>query len=467
MKQSIVFFAFLFFVSMVEINAQTYGLDNTDPVVFTKFRVPDTDLRTLWFNTNFDFNSQKNINSNDYNSYTYSSNNYYSNLRYNLNPKYFLLRESENRYLSLDAGLIGSYSRQYQENEASINQPKSTFLTKDYAADLNMSFTYDNYINGNNTFYSLSSNIRVNLDDSKSEQNYNTITNSYSSNKNQNYTVSVGAGIGRLRNITPVVTAIRFQERLKQLNLLNNDLSENTIESLAGQFYKQQYFSDVYDRPDKYLWQDIEKTLTAEGVSLKGMNMYSDSYLKEAVNEVRFLRNEGLIAGVELQLNYEKQYRYSTGSSNILPEMFYTLGNVYLKYSHQMNLNSQFNFDIAASGGPNILKNPSFRQQYSLLADIGYNYELTDRLVVSVNNSISLAFWNDRQQLKNRTNDFVFSLHYFIEDNLSLNANYHWNYNDSKSMVLNEPVYYQNSSGNNHSVSIGFTYYVERGFLIN
>ena len=110
-----------------------------------------------------------------------------------------------------------------------------------------------------------------------------------------------------MRNVTPVASAIRFQERLKQVNMLNSDLSDNTIEDLAQQFYKQPYYSIVHERPDKYFWQDVEKTLPNDGVSLKDLNMYADAYLRESVNEVRFFRNEGFMAGVNLRSIFKLQ----------------------------------------------------------------------------------------------------------------------------------------------------------------
>jgi|ERR1035437_4322800 hypothetical protein len=117
-----------------------------------------------------------------------------------------------------------------------------------------------------------------------------------------------------------------------------------------------------------------------------------------------------------------------------------------------MNLNSQINLGLSLSGRPNILKNPDARQQYSLVADIGYNYELTDRLVASLNNTFNLVFLNYNKQQKTLINNLGFSLNYFIEYNLSLNANYQWSYEVYKNN------YYENPTNNNHSINLGFTF---------
>ena len=460
MKYSLVLFVLLVITSADKVNAQKYGLGNTDPSVFTKFRIPETDLSTLWFNTNLYLYTFKN-------DYSYiepqvpgSGSNYNSMFRYSLDPNYYLLRESENNYLFLNTSLSGSYSQQYSESQSPSNPQMSTDRYKDYATSLTLIFTDNNYISPNDIFYSLGSNISVTMEDNKDELSGGMTRNTYNGNKQQNYSFSAGLGIGKRRNVTPVVSAIRFQERLKQVNMLDGDLSDKTIEDLAQKFYKQTYYSAIHDRPDKYFWQDIEKTLSNDGVTLKDLNMYADAYLRESVNEVRFLRSEAFIGGVNLRGEYQNYYSASTGNGFTIDEQFLALGEAYFTYSHQLNLNSQINLGMTISGGPNIIKHQNERQEYLLSANIGYNYEITDRLVASSNNLFNLDFLNYDKQEKILSNMLGLSLRYFIEDNLSLNANYQWNYQ------VNKPNYYENNTNNNHSINLGFTYYFERGFLI-
>jgi hypothetical protein len=462
MKRFILYFTLLFFVSSGIVNAQNYGLGNTDPSVFTKFRIPDTDLSNIWFNTNLYLNTDKA-------DYFYmepdvpgNSSRYNSTFRYSLTPNYYLLRESEDNYLSLKASLSGQFAKQYSEVQPTNNSPKTSNNSKNYLTVLNLNFTENSYLNQCDLFYSLGSNIRVTMADEKYDYNNGSlISYNYNGNKQQNYSFSIGMGIGKQRNVTPVVSAIRFQERLKQLNMLNSDLSEKTIENLAQQFYKQTYYSTIHERPDKYFWQDIEKTLSEDGVTLKDLNMYADAYLRESVNEVRFLRSEALMTGVNLRFQYQNYYSASTGYGHNINEQFLTLGEAYFIYSHQLDLNSQLNIGMKINGGPNITKHPYERQQYLLTGNAGYNYELTDRLVASLNNIFNLQFINYDRQEKYLTNNLGLDLKYFIEDNLSLNATYEWDY------VVNKPNYYQNQTNNNHSINLGFTYYFEKGFLID
>ncbi len=452
-------FLLVIFTSILTINiyAQNYGLDNADPSVFTKYRVPDTDLRSLWFNTSLNLNTNKQNYLSDY----ARSSQYNSSFTYNLNPYYYLLQESDSRYLNFNANINSLYNYYYTEDQSSFNQYVNNAKRNGYSAYITLSFTDNNYKDKGNAFYSIASTVQVNMSDQKSSQNDNgKSTSTYSSNKTQSYDFSFGIGIGKMRNVTPVVSAIRFQERLKQVNLLNTDLSDKTIEDLAQQFSRQNYYARVHVRPDKYFWQGIENILTNDGVSMSGLNMYADAYLRETTNEIRFLRQEGFMTGINIQFNYQKNYAAS-GNYYLFPEQFFTMGNVYLTYSHQLNLNSQVNFDVSVSGGPNVLAKPGIWQKYLLTADAGYNYELTDRLVASLKDGFSWNYQKGDNFYRYLENDMNLSFNYFIEDDISLNATYQWSYLDARTIFMSN---IDNHSTN--SVSVGLTYYIDRGMLI-
>lgn len=179
-------------------------------------------------------------------------------------------------------------------------------------------------------------------------------------------------------------------------------------------------------------------------------------------NELRFSRNEGLIGGVNLRFNYDNAY-YSDNPSNGFPavsEQFYTLANGYVTYSHQLNLNSRINFNVSLSGGPNVIRNSAVRQEYVAAATLGYNYELTDRLVTSISNAFNLQFQNAFGQYKEIQNFLDVVMNYFVEDDLSLSASYSWDYNYYR--YQSNPIAQANIS---NYVHVGLTYYINRGFI--
>jgi len=460
MKNLIVSFIVILFISSL-VKAQSYGLDNADPSLFTKYKIPDTDLHSLWFNTNLIFNSSKNSSYYNPSYYAYNINQSRSNvnLTYSLSPQYYLLKESEDRVLSLSFNASGSYNYQREVVDGE-NTNNYRDKTNDAQLNLILNFSYNKYADEGDLFYAFGSNISADFYDTQdnSSDRYMDNFNNYMSYKIQNYEVSAGIGWGRMRNVNAVVSAIRFQERLKQVNALSKDLDEKTIEDLAQKFSRAGYYADVYDRSGKYLWQDIEKTLANDGVSLSGLNQYADSYIRETLSEITIIRNEGFETSANIKLNYNNIYE-STWPIN---EQFYTLLNGSMAYSHQLNLNSQISANLSLSGGPNVLANPVIRQSYFFIAGLGYDYEITDRVFATVHNNLSITFQNSEVPGRILNNDLIFVLHIFVEDNLSLAASYTWDYTDTR-----YTSYAWENEGNNHYVSIGFTYYIDRALIFN
>jgi len=462
MKQSVVLFVFVALCAF-DASAQTYGLDNTDPSVFSKFRIPETDLRSLWANTAVNFDTYKSSSL-----ATIGPNNNYMTTFVNssLSPQYYLLKESDDRYLSFTADVDGIYRYSSTQSEGPGVAVNNFNKISSDALGLSATETYRDYMTGSNLFYSIGSNLQADFSDEYNDSRTSDSTRQtlYEGTKSQTYGFSLGIGWGKMRDVTSVVSAIRFQERLKQLNLLNSDLSEPVIEDLAQEFYRQGYYSRVHVRPDKSFWQDVEKTLSGDAVSLNGLNQYADSYLREIPNELRFSRNEGIVFGINLQMSYSNNY-YSAYYAGIagpsITEQLMTLGSVYVNFSHQMDLNSQVNFNFMLNGGPNLIKHPQVKQQYEMRAGAAYNYELTDRIVVSASDAFDVIFQNVGDQGKNLTNSITIEMNYFVEDNISLNSSYNLYYSDQKAVVnmLSHTLTAENS------VSVGFTYYVDRGIL--
>lgn len=465
MKTFIILLLIVSFFIIEKIEAQTYGLDNTDPEVFTKFRIPSTDLRALWLNTNVHFNSNKYINSAKQTPFSdYSSNEYSSNFSYSLSPQYLLLHESEDMYFTISANLNGAYDHNYTSHENSQSVSSDKVKQNNYSAIINVSMTLNDYISSSNFFYSTGSTIYINMRESKFEQTSGSASESFRNNKSQNYSISLGIGFGKLRNVTPVVTAIRFQERMKQLGLINSNLSNKTIEDLAMQFFKQPYYSDVHSRPEKYFWKGIDDVISKDGISLQGLNMYASAYLRESLNEVRFFRQEGLVAGLNLVLKYSNLYEYPL----ILTEDLTLAFNPYFTFSHQLNLKSQINFSASFTGGPVISKHSNTRQNYTISVRAGYNYELTDRLVCSVEDDFGYSLINTSNQNKSWSDALTLDLSYFVEDDILISSSYRWSYNHATYQGYDPGQYPSVVSENLYNTfDFGVTYYFDRGFLIN
>ncbi len=302
--------------------------------------------------------------------------------------------------------------------------------------------------------------MRFSFEETKSDYSANNYSDSFLGTKTQNYSLATGIGYGRMRDVTPVVSAIRLQQKLKQLSIINDDLNGNAITEIAGQFSRQGYYSSVYSRPDKYFWDDMEKTLNKNNISIDGINQYGSSYLREIPNEIRFARNEGLIYGVNVRFDYLNNYSSQGYYPSKVIEEFNILGEAYLNLSRQMNLNSQLSFDLSLSGGPNIIENAYSRQSYYVNINVRYDYELTDRLVVSVEDFLGTNFRNSTYVKRNINNNLNVNFNYFIEDHISLNANASWNHTHIKFARDQKDI------RNYKNIMVGFTYYFDRGFIV-
>ncbi len=131
----------MFFVVLIssESHAQTYGLGNTDPAVFSRFRLPDTYLRSLWYNTSLYYQTDRGTSSSS--GYGISQ----SNFAFSLTPSYYLLRETDDRYFSLSSRLYGSYQRAYQRSEGAFTPPNWYSKNSYHEADLYLNVTRRDY----------------------------------------------------------------------------------------------------------------------------------------------------------------------------------------------------------------------------------------------------------------------------------------------------------------------------------
>ncbi|MDR3627527.1 MAG: hypothetical protein P4L45_11870, partial [Ignavibacteriaceae bacterium] len=171
--------------------AQNYGLGNADPSLFTKYKIPDTDLHSLWFNTNLNFNSSKSStyyhNTSDYN-YDMNHSTSNVNLMYSLNPQYYLLKESDDRVLSMNFNVSGSYNykREVDDGRNTNNLKDKTNNTQ---LDLALNFSYNKYADASDIFYAFGANITDDFYDYREDNSndYVGYGSSYSSYKIQNY----------------------------------------------------------------------------------------------------------------------------------------------------------------------------------------------------------------------------------------------------------------------------------------
>lgn len=459
MKRLLTLAALLFTFSISTL-AQNYGLGNAPLRLFNDFRVPETKVFTYALGGNLSLNSTVL----DYHS-TYNPHTENSKFTSSLSPYLLFTNESDDNILKVTAHFTGAYNR--ESNESSLQQ-KNTSDSK----SLNLSSTFDlkNYSNPETDFfYNLNAEVNVymferGIKSQETHYSYHIKDNS----KYQSYNLSAGLGWGKIRNVTPVISSIRFQERMKQLNIITNDLDIPIIDGLAKQFARYGYYSSAHERSQKYFWSDLFSELKNSGINTDSLNVYATNYLQEVPGELRFLRYEGSYFGFEFLIRYTNSYVFSNSFSDLYYSLSHTsktdqtdlaLG-IFYSFSHQLSLKSQLGFDISLNGGPINSNSTPVKQIVNAALNLKYDFELTDRLVASLNNQLSYTLYNMSLIRNGLNNILTTTATYFIEDNISMNLEYQFFYSDA-----NVKDFGIISKNNVHGLVLGFNYFFDRGIL--
>jgi hypothetical protein len=446
---------FIIYISLIpiQLRAQNYDFGNADSALFTKYKVPDTDLHLLRFNANANYNYSNELYYRSYYNWNIRPTKIINEINSSLSSDYFLLKESDRGKLSFNLDLTGTYVNSNHIVQGPFDlAPRINNVTANF--NFALAVNSNNYIKSSNIFYSLGTNIDINVSHLKNLPFAVEYDNDYLSV--QNYIISAGIGWGRIRNITPVISAIKLQEKLKLVSSINDNLKEKTINGLAQKFSEVQQYIDDNGKPDNLFWKEFENIISDDGINPIKQNQFIESYLQHAQNDIRFMRNEGFETSLNLQMNYHNRNEWSY----YITKQLYTLLNGRLDFSHQLNLKSQINFTMGLSGGTNILTDSEYKQYYDFSAGLGYDYELTEKLLIIVQNKFYVNFQNTYVQTKFLFNDIGLNLYYFIFNNMSIRVSYTWDYNVNK--FINRDEDYIN---NHHNINIGLTYYIDRGMI--
>ncbi len=239
--------------------------------------------------------------------------------------------------------------------------------------------------------------------------------------------LSFGYGSGRIRNVTPVILALRFRERYAALGVAE-ELTNEQVQEIARTFAQYSGYQRVYDREDKYFWDAILKSTGADALS--PFQMY---YLRETFEENTGARYEGW----EITLQYEFRTAHSRESIDgywrNTTHKFGIDGHWY----KNLNLNHQLEFYLFP--GYRMIDQINGDQRiFDVEASINHLWIIADRLMLS--SYIRTNYYDMQTQLHsedynsiNRYYRFGSTLTLFIEDHLSLNSYVNWTTVDDRS----------------------------------
>lgn len=424
--------------------SQSIGLDNRNPDVFTKYKLPQTTLHAPYVSFGTYLNNQNTIVAKR------------NSFNLNFNPKYTFVEENDD--FVLRNKLSTDY---YNMNEKVNNYDYAEGKRYQKILNLNNEIELKKY-NNSSTFYAVGANIALSYNDNESTvkmSNTNQENRSYNKIFNQNYSAYIGFGFGKLRNVTPIVQAIRFQERLKTIGHINNDLDDNQIVELAQGISRMDYYPINALRSGKTYWKDFEKQNVYNDLALKELSPYQFNYIMETFGENRVARFEGYNLSVNLGVDYSNNisHRNSIDTKyNYLTENISTFLSLNAEYSHQLSLDQQLGLELNLKTFYN-LNNKDVKLLSNLInARVNYSYEISDRFIFNLTNESSIHL-NQAEFINNNSliiNNLNADFYYFLADNLSANFSYGYQYLEHK---YNTSFY---NIVRSHSVMVGLSLYL-------
>jgi len=332
-----------------------------------------------------------------------------------LAPQYSLYRESEDRVLS--AGLRLSTSLDYSKDKEKANSVQThneKRVNQNYG--ISAQIEYARYLNGKH-YLNIRLNNSSNYYDRELQESGKTIE------KDFGYGVSnlfqIGYGIGKLRNVTPILRAMRFAERFRELGY-DYSFSSEAIQHVAEQFAKYSGYQNVYFRSNKYFWDDLFQGIP----SAPALKPFEYFFLADVLEEPLINRYEGW----KIETGpYYQQTKQSDQYNNRYAGIFLVgKWSKNLDLDHQLLFNLEYNYEFFSK----TQYDDEQDTKYSMLADFygEYLWVVSDRITWS--NQLSMEFEKTKYNTQ-EDGDFTVTylsitpsstLDYFIEDRMVISA---------------------------------------------
>ena len=238
----------------------------------------------------------------------------------------------------------------------------------------------------------------------------------------------LGFGIGRIYNVTPVIRALRLNERLKKIG--KGEMSDSEIDNIAYIISNENSYDSYYYRHDKYFWDDINEK---SGDKLNGLSVREYEYLKEAMLENTGYRAQGYAAefGVFFDRRASKSFRRVDDLSNRLTMDSFLIGPGFrfLQYNN-LSTSLQLMLFYEADIQFNTMTDSKLDKEFMHSAQIDLLYNITDRLLFT--NSLSYTYvaetedFSDMQDEEPKASalEFSSSLDYFVQDRVDIYASF-------------------------------------------
>ena len=351
------------------VSAQTsIGFTHPDSMAaLLSYRLPDWGYRTIRLDFGLLGNGYKNS------GFPANSNETAASASQALNLQWY--RESEQRTWSL----FGRQSGSWNWNQTS--QEPEDAIASNLQGTVSAGGFSRNYISGN-LFMSGSASANAQYREQRAHEDSN---RELSIRRDFSGAVSLGTGLGRMRDVTPILQAERINERLQALG--RQPLPLEDVLRLASVLAKQGGYYRVFDRPNRQLWRDMLEPLIARGETLSPFELY---YLGDVFYEALGSRREGFLVNASASLQRETEdfaNAYTTSFG-----LTYWGPNVGVEWSHNLNLDHQ----LSASGDANYswldFDNGAEGERGIVFVSLEHQWVVADRFLWSNGLSGNLAY---------------------------------------------------------------------------
>tara|TARA_R110000868_G_scaffold259361_2_gene517150 strand:+ start:12283 stop:13734 length:1452 start_codon:yes stop_codon:yes gene_type:complete len=394
-----------------------------------------------------------------------------------VSPTFEIFRESEDFQYSASSQLriLSNLSNRKDMDKDLTNASEIDDLAKDRSNRMgyNLFFSARKYLSEDIFLQGgLSSDFEYRFSKSSREINNTETRNVKDLDRELYFSPTIGIGFGRLRNVTPVIRALRANERYKALG--NPSLNNDDLIYAAEHFTRFNGYQQGYDRPLKYFWEDLNTGIDGK---LDALDTYDMFYLNDVFNEnlgtrlegYRVSLNAGFSANNSMDRREDELNNFSDRNTTVTRN---TIINVTAEWYKNLTLDHQISANLITDMYLPMEKRFSYDWNYSNNIIFGWLWVLNDRFML--NNSASNIFLTQKvkeldQRDRNRFNtNFNSSLTYFIENSLALTANLNIRNNyQHRFKTLNPSIddYSETNSFWDFSLSAGIRYYFNRNLF--
>lgn len=385
----------LILLSAVLLSAVSPGLPSSDIGFIKQFRLP------AWKYVGFDLNVNGSGQNLGYEGWgDYQRRQYYT---VQVNPSVNQYIESESKIRSIKFSIVDKYDyveRYYSHADYSEKEVERENHLQIDASFNQKSYTGSNYINADVQY---SYNYDHYYENKHEEDNF----------KRYCLGAQAGFGAGKVRNVTPVIRALRFKKRFNSIG--KETMGRQEVEALAKVMAKYPGYNYVYDRSGKNFWDAAFNTL---GDKMNALSGYETFMVTEAMTEEVGTRLQGSEINANLYYGtakYKSDWMWMGPVSYIGAQINSRAYNN-ISTGYQVGAEANIGYYIPTSD------NEPFDNMFLCRLNTNHLLTITDRLLLTnsltfVGQSVKYSGYGENKGFR-LINDNTLS--FYLENNLSI-----------------------------------------------